>query len=109
MFTNRPSCTIWEQTVIDRSPAWVRHVTGAVYWQGCDAQRLAGTERRPEDRALCIIHRDSIGLYIPKPDDRILPGTVETDRPPADALTVVTIKDFLFGSDAVQHIEVEAE
>ena len=31
--TNIPSVTIWEKTVVDRAAAYIRHETGAAYWQ----------------------------------------------------------------------------
>ena len=106
MFTNKPACTIWEKTTVNRAPAYVRHVTGAVYWQDCRAQSEA---RTTENNVFIAIPAGSVSGYMPKLDDRILPGNVDENSPPKDALTVMQVKDFLYGSPMMQHIEVTAK
>ena len=110
MFTNKPACTIWEKTSVNHAPAYVRHETGAVYWEDTRGQQVAGTDSRsPDDHVFLAIPVGSIGGYIPKNEDRILPGTVEDASPPKDALTVMQVKDFRYGSAHMQHIEVTLE
>lgn len=110
MFTNQPACTIWEKTTVNHAPAYVRHVTGAVYWQDCRGQQVgAGDARSPADSVFLAIHADQIGDYVPKKDDRILPGDAAGTSPPHDALTVMQVKDFRYGSKTMQHIEVTLE
>ena len=106
MFTNKPACTIWEKTTVNRAPAYIRHVTGAVYWQEIRGQ---SAQRTPANEAFIAIPENSINGYIPRPDDRIVPGIVTGNAPPENALTVMQIKDFLYGSQKMQHIEVTAK
>lgn len=107
MFTNRSACTVWEKTIVNHAPAYVRHVTGAVYWQDTRGQTVsAGDARSPDDSVFLAIHADQIGGYLPKKDDRILPDEVDAVSPPHDALTVMQVKDFRYGSHTMQHIEV---
>jgi hypothetical protein len=102
--TNIPSVTIWEKTVVDRAAAYIRHETGAAYWQDNRGQ----TQGREEDDSIFLaIHADAItDGYIPKADDRILSGSVTGDVPPRNAYTVGNVKDLRFGSYMMQHIEV---
>ena len=110
MFTNKPACTIWEKTTVNHTPAYVRHETGAVYWQDCRGQTAsAGDARSQSDSIFLAIPGGSVRDYAPKPDDRILPGAVADAAPPKDALTVMQVKDFRYGSAHMQHIEVTLE
>lgn len=102
---NVPAVTIWEKTVIDRAPAYVRHVTGAAYWQDCRGQNNG---RDAEDNVFIAIPAMSVS-YMPKKDDRILPGEVEGASPPGDALTVMQVKNFLYAAQMMQHVEVTAK
>ena len=107
MFTNKPACTIWEKTTVDHTPTYIRHETGACYWQDTRGQDTMDSDARsPEDNVFLAIHASALTGYIPKKDDRILPGSVPDASPPKDALTVMQVKDFLYGSARMQHIEV---
>ena len=106
MFTNKEACTIWEKTTVNHAPAYVRHVTGAVYWQDCRGEDEA---RTPENNVFIAIPVGSILGYMPKTDDRILPGDVDSTSPPAEALTVMQVKDFLYAAPMMQHIEITAK
>lgn len=106
MFTNQPACTIWEKTTVNRATAYVRHVTGAVYWQDCRAQNEV---RTTENHVFIAIPANSINGYIPQSDDRIVSGIVTGNSPPKDALTVMQVKHFLYGPQKMQHIEVTAK
>lgn len=106
MFTNQPACTIWEKTTVNHAPAYVRHETGPVYWQDCRGQNEA---RTTENNVFIAIPAGSVNGYMPKLDDRIMPGAVADASPPKDALTVMQVKDFLYGSPMMQHIEVTAK
>lgn len=109
MFTNTACCTVWEKTLNGRNQTYIRHVTGAVYWEDQVGENTDGENRSPRHHALIIIHTSQIGDYLPKADDRILRGSSADLMPPKGALTVADVKDFQFGSDAVQHIEVTAK
>lgn len=106
MFTNKPACTIWEKTTVNRAPAYVRHETGAVYWQDCRGQTVGSDPRSPDDNIFLAIPVGSITNYVPKKDDRIMPDSVADSSPPKEALTVMQVKDFRYGSAMMQHIEV---
>lgn len=107
MYTNRKSCTVYERTVHNRTPTYVRHVLGAVYYEECFGQK-GGTDRCPDNHALLVIPEKSI-TYLPKPDDRIVVGAIMAEQPPATAMTVTVVKNFRHGSASVQHIEVIAK
>ena len=109
MFTNKPACTIWEKTTVNHAPAYVRHVTGAVYWQDCRGQTVGSDARNPDDNVFIAIPAGAENGYMPKKDDRILPGDAESASPPGEALTIMQVKDFLYGSKMMQHIEVTAK
>ena len=106
MRTNRPACTIWEKTVVNHAPAFVRHGLGAVWWEDVRGQKQ---NRDPEDGVFINIPARSLFDYIPKKDDRIMPGNISGNSPPKAALTVMHVRDCLHGSATVQHVEVKAE
>ena len=112
MFINQSACTVYEKTVRERAPAYVRHVFTGIYWEHTDGQTQSqangAANRSPADGALCIIPAAAVTEYIPKPDDRIVCGLCEDDRPPDTALTVMQVKDFRYGSARGQHLEVSA-
>lgn len=109
MFTNTPAVTIWEKTTVNHAAAYVRHQTGAAYWEGTHGETVNGISRNPDDRALMIVPAANLGDYMPKTDDRIMNGTVNDAQPPKTAMTVTSVKDFRYGSASVQHIEVTAK
>lgn len=109
MFTNTPAVTVWEKTTVNRAAAYIRHQTGAVYWEDTHGETVNGITRNPEDKALMIVSAANLGGYMPKADDRILRGEIDDAQPPQNALTVTSVKDFRFGSAKVQHIEVTAK
>lgn len=108
MFTNQNACTVYEKTMVNRTPAYNRHVIAPVYWEETQGEGRQGTNRNPEDGALCIIPGKSLTGYIPQADDRIVRGICEASPPPQDALTVMKVRDFQYGSQAVRHLEVRA-
>ena len=108
MFTNMAACTVWEKTVVNRAPVYVPHVMGPVYWEDTNGETVNGITRNPDDRILCIIPASNVD-YMPKRDDKIECGMSEDASPAGTALTVTSVKDFRYGSDAVQHIEVTAK
>lgn len=114
MFTNREGCTVWEKTSVNRAPAYVRHELGRCYWEEVRGQTAAGRStgsdaRAPDDSVFVSIPASSLNGYYPKRDDRIMEGSVPDDKPPRTALTVMSVRNCLHGSKAVQHIEVKAE
>lgn len=109
MLTNTPAITVWEKTVAAHAASYIRHQTGAAYWEETQGQTLGGMARDPDNNVLVIIHAGCIGEYIPKPDDRIANGISESPQPQSDALTVTSVKRFLYGPAAGQHIEVTAK
>lgn len=109
MYTNTPAVTVWEKTVSGHAASYVRHQTGAAYWEETQGQTVGGMARDPDNSVLIIIHAGNIGSYIPRPDDRIANGVSESPQPPRDALTVISVRRFLFGPLHGRHIEVTAK
>ncbi len=104
MFTNMTGCTIYEKTVLNRSPTYVRHVTGHIYWQPSEGQ-AGGKDREAQDEAYVCIPAASTD-YLPKPDDKIYKGIVNDEQPPQSSHTIMKVKDLRYGSPKVQHIEL---
>lgn len=108
MFTNQNGCTVWEKTEKNRAPTYVRHETGAVYWEDNSSQN-SGKDRSPANQVFISIPAKSLDGYLPKSDDRIMCGIIPDTQPPPTALTVITAKNRLYGSPRVQHMEVYAK
>ena len=108
MFTNRAGCTIYEKTVQNRAPTYVRREVGAVYWEDTQEQD-SGADRKPQNKAFISIPITSIGSYLPKKGDRIVGEIIGAEQPPDTAMTINAVSDFRFGSPVTQHIEVTAE
>lgn len=112
MYTNT-DCTIFEKTMGEnKMPKWVKHVIKGVYWQSSEGQSQSSTHMNESDTALIIIHASKISYY-PKHDDIIVKGLVEDNnitevQKLPNSHTVMSVADFLYGSKAVQHIEVTA-
>ncbi len=109
MFTNTPGVTVWEKTTVNHAPAYIRHCTGAAYWEDTHGETVGGITRDPDDRALVIVSGQNLGDYLPKADDRIMNGIAADAQPPKEALTVTSVRDFRYGSARMQHIEVTAK
>ena len=110
MFTNRIGCTVWEKTTVNHTPTYVRHELGKVYWEDVRGQTNAGVDpRQPSDSCFVSIPEISLNGYYPKKDDRIVSGVSAAASPPANALTVMNVRNCLHGSAAVRHVEVKAE
>lgn len=107
MFTNKEGCTIYEKTVQNRAPTYIRHVTGAVYVETISAQEN-GSDRTPDNGLFISIPAESV-TYVPKSDDRIVCGIIGDEQPPPTAMTIMSVQDFRFGSPFIQHIEVKAK
>ena len=107
MFTNRQGCTIYEKTVQNRAPIFIRHEVGAVYWEDTKAQEN-GSDRTPQNSAFVSIPVTSIS-YEPKSGDKIVGSVIPDEAPPPTALTIMSAEDFRFGSPAVRHWEVTAK
>ena len=109
MFTNTPAVTIWEKATVNHTQTYIRHQTGAAYWEDTNGETINGITRNPDDKILMIVSAANLGGYLPKADDRIMRGAVADEQPPKTALTVTAAKDFRYGSSRVQHIEVTAK
>lgn len=111
MLTNRTGCTVWEKTTVNHTPAYVRHEPGRVWWEEVHGQdsNTGSDTRQPADSVFISIPAASLRGYFPKKEDRIVSGSPAADAPPADAFTVMSVRDCLHGSAAVQHVEVKAE
>lgn len=110
MFTNQVGCTVYERTVSDdRMETYIRHFIPDIYWENTTGQMQMDRSMKQLDSVLCIIPSSSLSNYIPKRDDRIVCGRCDDADPPKDgARSIMQVKDFLYGSPEVQHIEVKA-
>lgn len=113
MFTNRKGCTVYEKTVQNRSPTFIRHEIKNIYWEDMQSQELNGQRgnnyRTSENEALIFIPEISIQEYSPKVGDKIVGEIIPDDNPPDNSMTIMTVKNFRFGSPAVRHLEVTAQ
>lgn len=107
MFINKEGCTIYEKTVQNRAPTYIRHVMGVVYVETISAQEN-GSDRKPDNGLFISIPAESV-TYVPKADDRIICRIVDDEQPPPTAMTIMSVQDFRFGSPFIQHIEVKAK
>lgn len=109
MYTNKVGCTVYERTIgTDRMETYVRHFIPSIYWEDTKGQTQSGTSRKQQDSVLCMIPASSLSGYLPKRDDRILCGRCSDAEPPDECRTIMSVKDFRYGSPEVQHIEVTA-
>lgn len=102
---NVETVTIWEKTVIDRAPAYLRHEIGPAYWQEIQLQELDGISRNPDNSVFLAVPADAV-TYLPKKDDRVVSGSCPDSSPPKTALTVMQVKDFRYLLPKMMHIEV---
>lgn len=102
---NVNAVTVWEKTVINRAPAYIRHELGASYWQGTRNQDTDDNSRTPDDSVFLAVPAASV-TYLPKKEDRAVSGICEDSSPPKTALTVMQVKDFRYLLPAMMHIEV---
>ena len=107
MFTNCEGITIYEKTVVNRAPAYIRHTTGSIYWQPSEGQ-TDGQDRKPQ-KSVFVNIPDTSTDYLPKEDDRVVRGIINDTAPPHAALTVMNVKDLRYGSPLVRHIELTLE
>lgn len=105
MITNRAGCTVYEKTVQNRAPVYIRHVLGELYWQPSVGQS-GGKDRAEQDDIFVSVPEASV-TYLPKPDDRIVGEIIADEQPPSTARTVMTVKDLRYGSQRVRHIELK--
>ena len=92
MFTNKKGCTVYEKILKNHENIYVRHETGAVYWEDSFGEK-SGKDRVPENYALVIIPEKSAD-YLPKADDKIVPEVIPAERPPATAMTMLKVREF---------------
>ncbi len=108
MFTNKSGCTIYEKTIQNRAPMYIRRELGAVYWEECQEQKT-GADRSPQNEAFISIPAMSMTGYIPKKDDRIVGEVIDDEQPPKSAMTIMSVSNYFYGSPTVQHLEVIAK
>ena len=105
MFVNCTGITIYEKTVINRSPAYIRHTTAPIYWQP-SVKQTDGKDRTANTDVFVNIPV-SASDYCPKLDDRVVKGIITDTTPPKDAYTVYGVRDLRYGSPRVQHVELD--
>lgn len=113
MFTNKKGCTVYERTVQNRSPTLVRHEIKNIYWQDLESQEINSTQgssyRTSQNEALIFIPESSLDGYFPKVGDKITGEIIQNERPPDNVMTIMEVKNFLYGSPKVRHLEVTAK
>ena len=107
MFTNTKVITVFHKStdVEKRLPTWEKHLFYDVYWENCSGQSESNKGMTENDQILCIIPEKSLKNFIPCKDDYICLGDVEEKG----SLTIMSVKDFRYGSGKVRHIEVTAK
>ena len=112
MYTNTPVITVFEKTVgSDHLPVYLPHTYAPAYWEQQTGQRMnknANASSMAQNYAIyAAIPAKAITGYMPKYEDLICRGYAEIPDESA-CYTVMTVTDCLYGSPAVQHIEVTA-
>ncbi len=107
MFTNTKVITVFHKTtdVEKRLPTWEKHLFYDVYWENCSGQSEESRGMGESNEILCIIPEKSLNNFIPCKDDYICLGDVEEKG----SLTIMSVKNFRYGSGKVRHIEVTAK
>jgi len=107
MFTNTKVITVFHKTNDDekRLPTWKKHLFYDVYWENCSGQSEESKGMGENNEILCIIPEKSLKDFIPCKDDLISLGDAEK----AGSLTIMSVKNFRYGSGKVRHIEVTAK
>lgn len=107
MFTNTKVITVFHKTTdVEKSlPAWEKHLFYGVYWENCSAQYGEDKGMKENNQILCIIPEKSLKNFIPCKDDFICLGDVDEKG----NLTIMSVKDFRYGSAKIRHIEVTAK
>ena len=107
MFTNTTVITVFHKTTdVEKSlPTWEKHLFYGVYWENCSAQSGEDKGMKENNQILCIIPEKSVKNFIPCKDDFICLGDVDEKG----SLTIMSVKDFCYGSAKIRHIEVTAK
>lgn len=105
MFTNTKVITVFHKTVKNRLPEWEKHLFYNVYWENCSGQSEESRGMGESNEILCIIPEKSLKNFIPCKDDYICLGDVEEKG----SLTIMSVRNFRYGSGKVKHIEVTAK
>lgn len=115
MVTNCEGCTIYEKCVgADGFPAYMVHHIPNVYWEQCigqSANKNANKSNMEQEHSIYLaIPATSLTDYTPKYNDLLVKGLQPVSQPPdkSKSYTILTVTDCLYGSPAVQHIEVTA-
>jgi len=110
MFANTEIITVFHKKVDSGKhlEIWEKHTFRNVYWENCSAMDNSKISKSmtEDDSVFCVIPENSIGDFIPEKDDKIIKGdTNNRDK----SFTIMSVKDFRYGSDRVHHIEVNAK
>lgn len=107
MFTNTKVITVFHKStdVEKRLSTWKKHLFHNVYWENCSGQSESNKGMTESNQILCIIPEKSLKNFIPCKDDLICLGDVEEKG----SLTIMSVRNFRYGSGKVRHIEVTAK
>lgn len=93
----------------DRCEAYQKHEILKVYWEDKQGQFTVDKSMKQSDYVLCIIPKNALTDYVPKINDLLVCGICDSEEPPeTGARTIMSVKDFRYGSPNVQHLEVTA-
>lgn len=113
MFTNTEIITVFHKKIDSEKhiEIWEKHTFHNVYWENCSSQSEKNKGMSESDYILCIISENSIRDFIPCKDDRIIRGDFESvgNLKSNQYFSIMSVKDFRYGSDRVHHIEVTAK
>ena len=110
MFTNTKVITVFHRTTgVEKLPVWEKHTFSNVYWESClgqsESNKGMGKNMSESNEILCIIPEKSLKNFVPCKDDLICLGDVEEKG----SLTIMSVKNFRYGSGKVRNIEVKAK
>ncbi len=111
MFTN-DTATLYVKGIDTekRLPVWTERKIGDVYREICRGQTSVSNqggshEMKQQDTVFVSIPKKNVPAILPKCGDFISFGEAASMD---NAFTVMTVEDYRYGSEAVQHVEVVA-
>lgn len=108
MFTNTKIITVFHKTIDNKTrlPIWKKCLFFDVYWENRCGQSEKKGGMAEDDGILCVIPESSLTDCPPYKDDLIAVGDVESHD---KTFTIMSVKNFCYGSEKVRHIEVNAK
>jgi len=106
-------CTVFTQQYNPetRKKDWIATFVKGVFWQGATGSRLSKLGTVENNETIVFIPFSSFPNLVVKPEDKIVRGATDATSPVdlKDALTVMGVDTFDYGSPNMQHWEVVAK